>query len=129
MTLPNMQHTKSIISAFLLLSAFCAKAQVGITWDPPAGASNTGYVIYAHTNALSSATLGSATIKAVLPSPTQLTMTLSITNTTRATVRWYVYASATYTVGESPLSNQLIIDLAPAPVVLAPPSNLRVLPP
>lgn len=120
---------KCLISALFLFAALCARAQVNIAWDAPAGASNTGYVIYAHTNTLSSATLGSATIKAVLPSRTQLSMTLSITNTTQATVRWYVVATATYTVGESPLSNTLIIDLPPAPAVLNPPSNLRVLPP
>jgi len=120
---------KYVLAAILGLACLCANAQIQIAWDSPVGSSNSGYVIYAHTNALSPATLGSATIKAVLPSRTQLSMVLSITNTTQATVRWYVYASATYAVGESPLSNQLIIDLPPAPAVLNPPSNLRVLPP
>jgi hypothetical protein len=121
---------KKIIVILSLFTALCVQAQVNIAWDAPAGGTNTGYVIYAHTNLLSGVNLGSATIKAVLPSKTQVSMTLNITNTTVVAVRWYVVATATYTpTGESPISNVLVIDLPPVAPVLSAPLNLRVVSP
>ena len=97
--------------ALLLFPVAAWAGSVTLAWDASPSASVTNYVLYAHTNSLSSGTnLSTALVK--VSTGTNLTVALTGLN---PPTTWYFVATAKAEGMESAPSNQLIVQVPVAP--------------
>lgn len=107
---------KTLPSLFLLASALSARAQnLTLAWSPSPSDGVTNYVLYAHTNTLTSTNLSTAAVKINVST----NLTAAVSDLVQGL--WYFGVTAQTTNAQSVPSN---IVLAQVP---APPSNMRTI--
>ncbi len=125
----------NLLAFFLFTTTAVAQTNVpvAVAWTPSIAGGAMTTKIYADTNQfnVTEAGLPAAVVKLSVPG-IQTNAVLPMVNTSSATVRWYVVATAVTATGESGPSNLLVIDypppVVPPPTRPEPPTNLRSLP-